>query len=190
MTDPFEPLLDPAQPRLPRSQFRGQLRRRLLAELHNEQDTQMPPTQTFIVTPYLTAHDAARALDFYAAAFGAVEVHRFVGDDGRIGHAEFTIGGATFYLSDAYPEVGAASPEQLGGTSVALVMGVASVDDAFADAVAAGAAGVRPPTNEAHGTRSAWITDPFGHRWNLFTPLNEAFDPSVYNDGDHGFEVQ
>lgn len=146
-------------------------------------------TRSVTATPYLAASDAAAALDFYRLALGAQEVHRFVGDDGKIGHAEFTIGDATFYLSDSYPSVGAHSPADLGGSTMGIVLSVDSVDEMFAAAVAGGAQGTRPPTDEAHGTRSAWIVDPAGHRWNFTQPLDGGLDVDAYNEGDHGFEV-
>ena len=58
-----------------------------------------------LLTPYLTAHDCAAAIAFYSKAFGAVETGaRFTDSDGGIGHAEITIGGATIYVSDEYPD--------------------------------------------------------------------------------------
>ena len=144
---------------------------------------------TVTVVPYLSATDAAGALEFYRIAFGARETMRFVGDDGRIGHAEFQVGDATFYLSDAYPELGAHAPAQLGGTTVGLVLTVSSVDEVFAAAVAAGAQGTRPPVDDALGSRSAWIVDPAGHRWNLTQPLADGLDVEAYNSGGHGFQI-
>lgn len=44
------------------------------------------------VTAYLAIDGAAEALEFYRAAFGARERHRFVGEDGHVGHAELVIG--------------------------------------------------------------------------------------------------
>jgi uncharacterized glyoxalase superfamily protein PhnB len=46
------------------------------------------PARQHGATPYLCVQGAAAALDFYAAAFGAVETMRLVDpNDGRIGHA-------------------------------------------------------------------------------------------------------
>jgi uncharacterized glyoxalase superfamily protein PhnB len=126
------------------------------------------------VTPYLAVHDARAALDFYAAAFGAVETSRIVMDDDRIGHAEFTIGQVTFFISDEYPEIFVPSPRTLGGTPVALHCEVPDVDAAFAQAVAAGATELRAPEDQFHGNRNAVIVDPFGHRWMLSAPIAPA----------------
>jgi PhnB protein len=119
------------------------------------------------VIPYLSVHDAAAALAFYAEAFGAVEDERWTDDGGRVGHAQLSIGDAVLFLSDEYPEVGAVAPRSLGGTTVALHLTVPDADAAQASAVAAGATQGRPVTEEADGRRSGWIVDPFGHRWNL-----------------------
>ena len=54
-----------------------------------------------VLTPYLTVHDGAAAIDFYSRAFGAEETgHRFADEDGRIGHAELAIGGAMDWRID------------------------------------------------------------------------------------------
>ncbi len=163
-------------------------RRRIMSATTEKHSTHIQPVTALV--PYLTVQDAAAAIGFYAAAFGASEVHRFVGDDGRIGHAEVAIGAVSIYLSDEHPEVGAVAPKSLGGTSVAMVLTVPAVDAVYADALAAGAEGLRPPNNEAHGDRSATVLDPFGHRWNLSQPLLEGLDVDAYNAGDHGFEVR
>ena len=52
-----------------------------------------PSGRSRALSPYLTVKDAAAAIDFYRAAFGAVEQFRLTGPDGRIGHAELRIGG-------------------------------------------------------------------------------------------------
>jgi PhnB protein len=125
------------------------------------------------VTPYLCADGAARAIDFYARAFGAEERHRMTEEDGRIGHAEIIIGDTTLYISDEWPEMGVLSPQKLQGNSVSLSMAVADADTAFRRAVDAGARVERPLRDEPFG-RSGWIVDPFGHRWNIVGPVRET----------------
>ena len=139
------------------------------------------PKQT--VTPYLTVHDGAAALAFYAAAFGATEVMRVVmnEDTGQLGHAEFRIGDASFYLSDEFPEMGVASPRSLGGTTFAVHADVDDVDAAYATAVSAGATPVSEPTDQPYGARHGTLLDPFGHRWMLSQQI-EAVSPETYAD--------
>ena len=124
-----------------------------------------------VVTPYLCAHDARAALAFYTEAFGAFESFRVEGDDGRLGHVEFTIGGAPFYMSDEYPEIGVVSPRTLGASPVSLYLRVADVDYVYARAVEHGARGEREPADQNHGNRTALVVDPFGHRWMLAQPI-------------------
>ena len=124
--------------------------------------------------PYLCAHDAAEALAFYAKAFGAVETMRMAGPDGRVGHAEFRVGGATFMLSDEHPEFAVLSPRTLKGSPVAMHLYVEDVDALARRAVEAGATLVRPIKDEFYGDRSAVLTDPFGHRWFFASRIEEV----------------
>jgi uncharacterized glyoxalase superfamily protein PhnB len=142
------------------------------------------------VTPYLTANDAAAALDWYAAAFGAIEQFRVVGEDGRLGHAEFTIGAARFMLSDEYPEFGVRAPTTLGGTGTALHLEVGNVDAAFAQAIDAGATSLGEPADQPHGARHGTLVDPYGHRWMLSQTI-EAVDLTTYRERAtaEGFDV-
>jgi PhnB protein len=130
------------------------------------------------LVPYLIAKDAARALEFYAKAFGAVEQFRMVDPgDGRIGHAELMIDDSRFMLADEYPDFGAISPDTLGGTSVTLHLSTLTVDADVGRAVAAGALLLRAPKDQSFGERSATLQDPFGHRWMLSQTV-ENIDPA------------
>ncbi len=145
----------------------------------DQQARNTEPHQTQVrneVTPYLTVDQGDTALKFYGAAFGAVEIMRVVmnEDTGQLGHAEFRIGDAAFYLSDEFPEMGVKSPRTLGGTSVAMHLEVTDVDAVFATAVAAGAESLAEPADQAHGARHGTIVDPFGHRWILSQQVEEV----------------
>jgi PhnB protein len=115
--------------------------------------------------PYLACRDAAKALEFYARAFGATELMRMAAPDGRIGHAEIKIGRAVIMLSDEHPEINVLSPQALGGTPVGIHVYVEDVDALHARAVAAGATIERPLADQFYGDRSVTLVDPFGHRW-------------------------
>jgi PhnB protein len=130
------------------------------------------------LTPYLCCADAAAAIAFYHAAFGAVEVERWTADDGRIGHAQLDIQGSACYLADEHPEIGVVSPTTLGRTPVSFVLEVADADAAVEQAVAAGATLDRPVTDNPGGRRAGWIVDPYGHRWNLSAQRAEVVAPS------------
>src|SRR6185369_3836502 len=90
------------------------------------------------VTPYLSVNDAVAAIEFYKRGFGATEVMRLPGPDGKLGHAEINIGDALVMLADEFPEYGNLSPRTLGGSAVRLHLYVEDVDAFFAKAVAAG----------------------------------------------------
>jgi len=89
------------------------------------------------LTPYLIVHDAAQAIEFYKRAFGAAELFRMAGPDGKVGHAEIKIGDSPVMLADKHPEMGARSPRSIGGSPVTLLVYVENVDGFFNQAVAA-----------------------------------------------------
>lgn len=121
------------------------------------------------LTPHLVVKDGAAALDFYARAFGAVEVERIQNDKGKVGHAEITIGNSRLMLADEHPEIGALSPSTVGGTPVSFHLYVEDVDAMVARAVAAGATLIRPVADQFYGDRIGGVADPFGHRWFIAT---------------------
>lgn len=117
--------------------------------------------------PYLHVKNAAKAIDFYTAAFGAVEKFRLVEPSGRVGHAEMDFGGMTLMLADEFPEFGFRCPQSIGGTSVTLHLHVDDADEMIRRAAKAGAEIEREPKDEFYGERSGVVSDPFGHRWNI-----------------------
>jgi PhnB protein len=126
------------------------------------------------VTPYLSVDGAAEAIDFYCNILGATERMRMPAPDGKIGHAEVQIGDSMIMLADAAPEMGAPTPKQLGGTPVFFMVYVESADDVFARALDAGATEVEPMQDRFYGDRSGTFEDPFGHRWNVATHVEDV----------------
>ena len=177
MSTPFDDLRLPLRPEAPDAGFAAQLRARLRQAAANAARTdtptiateRRPTTMTGTITPYLCVADGRQALDWYRRWFGASasDVH----DDGsRLAHAQLEFGGATFFLSDEYPELGVRAPGSIGeGSSASFVVEVADVDAFVARAVEGGAE-LQRPIQEAHGSRDGWLLDPFGHRWNIGTP--------------------
>ena len=121
------------------------------------------------VTPYLTVRNAARAIDFYKRAFGAREVTRMEGPQGKIGHAELKIGDSMIMLADEMPGMGNRSPESLGGSCSGLFLYVENVDSVYDQAVSAGAKPDQRPADMFWGDRYGKLTDPFGHSWSVAT---------------------
>jgi PhnB protein len=120
------------------------------------------------IAPWLAVSDAQKAVEFYTATFGAVEVYRLEGDDGKLAVAQLSVDGAAFWLQDDVE----ASPEARGPGSVRMILSVDDPDSAFARAVAAGAAEVAP-VSEEYGWRTGRVTDPFGYDWELSRQLTE-----------------
>src|SRR6185295_17186710 len=117
------------------------------------------------VTPYLILNDAAKALDFYKKAFGAIETVRMAAPGGKVGHAEIKIGDSPIMLADECPEMKARSPQALGGSPVSIMLYVEDVDSRFSQAIKAGGKELRPVKDQFYGDRSGSLTDPFGHIW-------------------------
>lgn len=122
------------------------------------------------VTPQLTVSDADAAARFYRAAFGADELLRNHGPDGRVMHCELLVNGGRLLLHDDYSPARDRTPAALGGTAVTLHLYVADVDAVFAAAVRAGATALMEPDDAFWGDRYARLRDPFGHEWSLATP--------------------
>lgn len=125
-------------------------------------------------TPYLIIKGASKALDFYKKAFGATELLRMPQPDGRIGHAEIKIGDSPIMLADEFPEMGARSPQALGGSPVSIMLYVDDVDSFSKQAVAAGMKVVRPVKDQFYGDRSGSFEDPFGHQWHISTHVEDV----------------
>src|SRR5260370_5048254 len=66
------------------------------------------PAGYHAVTPYLTCKNSAQAIDFYKSVFGATEIMRMAGPDGKIGHAEIQIGDYRLMLADEFPGISSA----------------------------------------------------------------------------------
>ncbi|HEY7744250.1 MAG TPA: VOC family protein, partial [Burkholderiales bacterium] len=119
-------------------------------------------------TPFLVVDDAAEAIDFYTRAFGAKELMR-VEHNGRISHAQFSIGNSRLMLSDEHLEAGVRGPRSYGGSPLRIFLYVANVDSFVGRAVAIGAKLQQPVDEKRYGDRSGSIEDPFGYTWHVAT---------------------
>ena len=117
------------------------------------------------ISPWLSLRGGARAVEFYKAAFGAVEVYRVESPSGDV-VSRLSVDGAEFWLSDEAPQFGKVSPEGIKGTSVRMILVVTDPDSSFKRAIAAGANEVSP-MREGHGWRVGHLIDPFGHQWEI-----------------------
>ena len=140
----------------------------------------IPPGHTTI-TATITLSDANRAIDFYKRAFGATEVGRFDGPDGKIMHAEIQIGDSFLMLNDEV--MGCRSPQSLGGSPASFYLYFDDADAAQKKAVAAGAKEMMPVTDMFWGDRMGHIEDPFGYQWNIATRVREMTPAEIRKAG-------
>jgi PhnB protein len=126
--------------------------------------------------PYLSVVNAAAAIEFYKRAFGAMELMRMVGPDGRVGHAEIKIGTALLMLADEHPEMNFRSPKSLGiaQSPVGIHLYVDDVDAVYERALRAGATALRAPADQFYGDRNAQLRDPSGHVWYVSTHTEDV----------------
>jgi PhnB protein len=129
----------------------------------------MSDNPTFI--PYIVVSNAAAAIDFYKAAFGAVELARHAAPNSdKLMHASLNINGGVLMMSDDFSaSMGGKSqtPEALGGSPVTFHLQVQDVDSIWARAVAAGAEVTMPLADQFWGDRYGQLRDPFGHKWSI-----------------------
>jgi uncharacterized glyoxalase superfamily protein PhnB len=88
------------------------------------------------IVPWLNVRKSAQAVEFYKAAFGAVEVYRIEDPDGNV-VARLSVEGAEFWVGDESPEHLNFSPESLGGSTVRIIFTVADPDAMFERALKA-----------------------------------------------------
>ena len=126
------------------------------------------------VTPHLICAGAAEAIDFYKKAFGAEEVARLPGPDGKLMHAMIRVGGSAIMLVDEMPQWGALGPKALKGSPVVIHLYVDDADAFAARAVQAGAKVTMPVADMFWGDRYGKIEDPFGHQWSIGTHVRDV----------------
>jgi PhnB protein len=126
------------------------------------------------IQPELWVDSPSEAVAFYEAAFGATVLHR-VGDGDDI-VAQLAVGDAAFWVAGTSATMKRLSPRAIDGTTSRTLLVVEDPDWVVGQAVAAGATELAPVSDE-HGWRLGRIIDPFGHEWEIGTPLG-AWPPS------------
>jgi uncharacterized glyoxalase superfamily protein PhnB len=141
------------------------------------------------ITASLIVKDADNAIEFYKKAFGAQELYRFLGPDGKtIMHAELKIGDSRIMLSEEAPQMNCRSPQSLGGTGIHIFMYVDDADTTFNKAVAAGAKSTMPMVDMFWGDRFGTIEDPFGHVWGIATHKKDMSMEEINKAGQEFFK--
>src|ERR1700693_4251241 len=128
------------------------------------------------VTPYLVIRGAAQAIEYYKKAFGATELFRMNGPDGKVGHAEVEIGNSHIMLADENPSMGQGhtSAATIGASPVSLYVYLPDVDRVIERAAAEGAKILKPVQDQFYGDRSGFIQDPFAHLWGVATHIEDV----------------
>jgi PhnB protein len=131
------------------------------------------------VTPHLVCAGASAAIEFYKKAFGAEELVRLPGPDGKLMHAMIRIGDAPVMLVDESPAWGALGPKSLGGSPVTLHLYVDDADAFVQRAVDAGAKVTAPLSDMFWGDRYGKLEDPFGHHWSVATHIRDVSEEEL-----------
>lgn len=137
------------------------------------------PEGSHTVTPHLVCNGAADAIDFYRKAFGAVELTRLPGSDGKLMHARIRIGDSVVMLNDEFPQWDSFGPKSLKGSPVTIHLYVEDADALFAQAVGAGAKVTMPLADMFWGDRYGVLEDPFGHRWSIGTHVRDVSEEEL-----------
>jgi PhnB protein len=135
------------------------------------------------ITPHIVCAGAAEAIEFYKKAFGATELMRMPGPDGKLMHASVRIGDSMLMLVDEMPQWGVLGPKARGGASVTIHLAVPNVDALFAQAVAAGAKVKMPVADMFWGDRYGVVVDPFGHEWSIATHIRDLTPEEIAEAG-------
>jgi PhnB protein len=138
------------------------------------------------LTPQLVLDNAAQTIDWYKKAFGAEEVSRSAGPDGKIMYAELTIGDSRFMVND--PVMGSKGPQAFGGSPASLWLYVENSDALFNRAVAAGAKVQMPLGDQFWGDRGGAVSDPSGYTWWIATRKEDLTTPEIRKRAEEFFK--
>ncbi len=140
------------------------------------------------LTPYLVVKNAAKAIEFYKKAFGAVEVNRAMCEkSNRVTNAQLRIGNSILMLNDEFPEHGCLAPSGDTRSPVTIHVYVEDVDAVFNQAVEAGAEVTMPVADMFWGDRFGQLKDPFGHGWSVGTHTEDLSPEEIAERAKHAF---
>jgi PhnB protein len=120
------------------------------------------------IQPELWVDSPSQAIAFYQAAFGATVLHRVGHGDDVV--AQLAVGEAAFWVASTSEEMKRLSPRSIDGATSRTLLVVDDPDDIVQRAVAVGAKESSPVSDE-HGWRVGRVVDPFGHEWEVGTPV-------------------
>ncbi len=143
------------------------------------------PNGFHTLTPQLTLDNAAKTIEWYKTALGAVEVSRSLGPDGKIMHADLTIGDSHFMVNDVMMGKG---PQGFGGSPAHLWLYVEDSDALFGRAVKAGAKVQMGMSDQFWGDRAGAITDPAGYTWWIATHKEDLTQGEIHRRAEEFFK--
>jgi PhnB protein len=117
------------------------------------------------IRPFLTVNNGKKAVEFYIAAFGAIEIKRYVIEDEKLSSV-ISIEGAEFYVADEEPLNANFSPDLKANSPVRIILESKNADVLFEKALKFGATEICPMTTE-DDWRIGKLKDPFGHIWEI-----------------------
>lgn len=167
---------DGMMPFLPESQRQALMKQRTAHDSANAAPgtVQSPPRGLQSIIPMLNYADCDAAIDFLETAFGFRPGDIYPMPDGRIGHAELTLGGNTVMVASVFPEMAQTTPKDAGGWYSQVFCYVDDVDAHFEKAKAAGATITAEPADQFSGDRHYRAEDPEGHRWIFGTHVKDV----------------
>src|SRR5688572_9571171 len=107
----------------------------------------MTDNNSTTVKPFLTVSNAKKAVDFYIAAFGTVEVKRFEKPDQKISSV-IEIENAQFYVGDEEPHNQNLAPGVNSHCPVRIILETKNADELFEEALKVGATEICPMNTE------------------------------------------
>ena len=131
--------------------------------------TRPPARYRHAVVPHIYVDGADEAIAFYESAFGAQELFRISGPDGKVVHGELSICGSVVMIGDPTDRRIYGAPSTLGGCSAGLHVFTEDNQALMRRATTAGCEPVQPVTEMFYGATSGSVRDPFGHVWVLLT---------------------
>ena len=132
------------------------------------------PAGMHTVTPHIICAGAAEAIEFYKKAFGATEMFRLPGPDGKLMHGSIRIGDSAVMLAEENEKHGIFGPKRLNGSPVIIHLYVEDADAFVARSAEAGANVTMPVAEMFWGDRYGRLQDPFGHMWSVSTHVRDV----------------
>ncbi|RTL61052.1 MAG: VOC family protein [Sphingobacteriales bacterium] len=122
------------------------------------------PTTPYFA-PQLFIPNGTADISFYIKGLGAIELRKFMNDDGTYHVAELSLEGRIFHLHEANVKKNQPNPEMVNGTTVMIGLFVDDVDTVIKRAIEAGAELIHAAEDFDYGYRQGEFKDPFGHLW-------------------------